>query len=99
MASRQHAHLCHADRGYRAFVPPPLPPSLEFDTQLVSALSTADRSIGQLAGIGRTLPNAALHAQAMVRREAVLSSRIEGTQATLSDLVLFEGGPRGSSLR
>lgn len=76
--------------GVDAFVPPPLPPVLSFDTGLVGRLSVADRALGELAGVGRTLPSPHLFTRALVRREAVLSSRIEGTQATLSDLVLFE---------
>jgi cell filamentation protein, protein adenylyltransferase len=76
--------------GADAFVPPPLPPFLSFDTGLVGRLSAADRALGELAGAGRTLPNSHLFTRALVRREAVMSSRIEGTQATLSDLVLFE---------
>lgn len=83
-----------ADRGYHAFVPPPLPPELTFDSDLMAALSGADRAVGELSGIGRTLPSAALLTHSMVRREAVLSSRIEGTQATMSDLVLFELQPQ-----
>jgi hypothetical protein len=42
---------------YRAFVPDPLPPQLEFDFGLVAALSAADRALGELAGLGRTMPN------------------------------------------
>jgi Fic family protein len=53
-------------------------------------LSEADRAIGQLAGAGHLLPNPYLLSHALLRREAVLSSRIEGTRASLSDLVLFE---------
>jgi cell filamentation protein, protein adenylyltransferase len=67
-----------------------LPPRLAFNQRLVSQLSEADRAIGQLAGLGRSLPNPHLLAEALIRREAVLSSTIEGTQASLSDLVLFE---------
>jgi hypothetical protein len=52
----------------------------------------ADRALGLLAGAGRTLPNPHLLSRTLLRREAVLSSRIEGTQASLSDLVLFEAG-------
>lgn len=89
-SAAQRLHVIWAERGYHAFVPPALPPDVTFDTALVRRLSEADRALGQLAGVGRTLPNPHLLAQAMVRREAVLSSRIEGTQATLSDLVLFE---------
>lgn len=94
LAERQRRHLVRAERGYRAFVPPPLPPDLTFDLKLATTLSTADRAVGELAGLGRTLPSAALLARTMVRREAVLSSKIEGTQATMSELVLFELQPR-----
>ncbi len=89
----QRKHITHAERGYGAFVPPPLPPQVIFDNQLVNALSAADRAVGALAGIGKTLPSAYLLAHALVRREAVLSSRIEGTQTTLSELALFEVEP------
>jgi Fic family protein len=79
--------------GYSAFVPPPLPPDVRLDRELVTSLSAADRALGELAGAARTLPNPHLVASALIRREAVLSSRIEGTRATLSDLVLFEAQP------
>ncbi|WP_158632592.1 Fic family protein [Amycolatopsis sp. WAC 01416] len=85
-----------SERGYHAFVPPPLPPNVEFDLTLASALSAADRAVGELAGVGRTLPSAAFLVHSMMRREAVLSSRIEGTEATMSDLVLFELQPTAS---
>ncbi len=76
--------------GYWTFVPNPLPPSFELDHKLFLAVSAAERSIGRLAGVGQTLPNPHLLIGPFVRREAVLSSRIEGTHATLTDLVLFE---------
>lgn len=76
--------------GIRTFLPPPLPPALEFSPSLVSILSAADRALGELAGVGQAMPSPALFTRALLRREAVLSSRIEGTQTTLSDLVLFE---------
>lgn len=76
--------------GYHAFVPHPLPPDIEWDMQLVAQLSTADRALGELAGIGRHLPNPQLLIQPFVRREAVLSSRIEGTQASINDLYFYE---------
>lgn len=89
----QRRNIVRAEGGYWAFVPPPLPPDLHLDTTLVSRLSAADRAIGELAGLGRGLPNPHLLSRTLMRREAVLSSRIEGTQASLSDLVLFEVEP------
>ncbi|CAL9337330.1 putative protein [Actinosynnema sp. ALI-1.44] len=86
----QLPHVVRAMSGFDTFLPPPLPPSVEFGSDLVRVLSAADRALGELAGVGRTLPSPHLFTRALVRREAVLSSRIEGTQATLSDLVLFE---------
>ena len=74
-----------------AFVPNPLPPMrLTWDSELVESLSTADRALGELAGIGRSLPNPHLLVRPFLRREAVLSSRIEGTQASLSDVLAYE---------
>jgi Fic family protein len=92
-APPQRAHIVRAEAGYNAFVPPPLPPAVVLDAGLVRKLSDADRAIGELAGLGRSLPNPHLLSRALMRREAVLSSRIEGTQASLSDLVLFEVEP------
>jgi len=76
--------------GYRAFVPDPLPPKLDWDNSLVSLVSKADLALGTLSGLGDTLPNPHLLIYPFIRREAVLSSRIEGTQSSLSDLLLFE---------
>ncbi len=76
--------------GYWAFVPNPLPPPIEYDREMVQLLSDADRALGRLAGIGESLPNPHLLIAPYIRREAVLSSRIEGTQASLSDLLYFE---------
>lgn len=78
--------------GYRAYVPLPLPPDIAWDAGLAAALSTADRAVGRLAGEGRRLPNPHLMIRPFVRREAVLSSRIEGTQATLGELLAAEAG-------
>jgi Fic family protein len=78
--------------GYWAYVPHPLPPPLEYDPALVNTLSAADRALGELAGLGRALPNPYLLARPLTAREAVLSSRIEGTQADLLDLYAFEAG-------
>ena len=89
-AMGQRDQVVRAERGYRAFVPPTLPPVLPLSAALMRQLSAADRAIGELAGAGRELPNPHLLSRVLLRREAVLSSRIEGTRASLSDLVLFE---------
>ena len=77
---------------YSAFVPAPLPPRLEWTPRLVSVLSDADRLIGKLAGEGGCLPNPHILMRPFVKREAVLSSKIEGTQATLGELLAAEAG-------
>ena len=82
--------LTRASGGYWAFVPNPLPPKLEWDNALVSLISKADIAVGTLSGLGETLPNPHLLIYPFIRREAVLSSRIEGTRSSLSDLLLFE---------
>ncbi|MCJ7549278.1 MAG: Fic family protein [Anaerolineae bacterium] len=81
---------------YWAFVPPALPPlsgALDWaDVRLRRALSDADRTLGELAGLGRTIPNPHLLIAPFVRREAVLSSRIEGTRAGIWDVYAYESG-------
>lgn len=75
----------------RAFVSPPLPPIPPIDVLgLLTRLSAADRAIGRLDGITVLVPDKALFLYMYVRKEAVLSSQIEGTQSTLSDLLRFE---------
>ena len=81
-----------APGGYAAHVPGPLPPELIWTPTLVRALSDADRMIGRLAGEGGRLPNPHVLIRPFIRREAVLSSRIEGTQATLGELLAAEAG-------
>lgn len=83
-------HTVQTPAGFSAFVPNPLPPDVPWTTRLVTALSDGDRALGELAGFGRTLPNPHLLIRPFVRREAVLSSRIEGTRASLGDLYAFE---------
>src|SRR5712691_6169458 len=75
-----------------AFLPAPLPPALDWTPGLIRALSEADRLIGRLAGEGGRLPNPHVLIRPFVRREAVLSSRIEGTRATLGELLAAEAG-------
>lgn len=78
------------ETAYWAFVPNPLPPKLRIDWPLAQALSDADRALAELAGLGRTMPNPHLLIGPFIRREAVLSSRIEGTQADIADLYAYE---------
>ena len=82
--------LLRTPQGYWAYVPGALPPTLKLTWELASAVSEADRALAELAGTSRTLPNPRLFIAPFIRREAVLSSRIEGTQASLSDLFFFE---------
>lgn len=77
---------------YRAFIPAPLPPRLDLTPSLLRSLSDADRLLGRLAGEGHRLPNPHLLIRPFVRCEAVSSSRIEGTQATLGELLSAEAG-------
>jgi Fic family protein len=78
--------------GYRAFMPAPLPPEppLRLDGELHALLSRADRALGRLDGSVQTLPNPDLFVFMYVRKEAVLSSQIEGTQSSLQDLLAAE---------
>lgn len=80
--------------GAHAFVPHPLPPVLALDMATIQALGTAERILGRLAGVGEMLPNPRLLIGPFVRREAVLSSRIEGTIADEQDLVLYKVDPQ-----
>ncbi len=76
----------------KAYVPPPLPPSppLDFSSRLLGILSRADQAVGRLDGVAMLLPDKALFLYMYVRKEAVLSSQIEGTQSTLDELLRFE---------
>jgi len=86
--------------GFRAFVPRPLPPEppLEYDPELLEALSEADDAVGRLDGASDTLPNPDLFVAMYVRKEAVLSSQIEGTQSSLEDVLEYEVGVEPDSL-
>ncbi|HME10449.1 MAG TPA: Fic family protein [Bryobacteraceae bacterium] len=82
--------------GYQAFVPAPLPPNphIAFDDAFLEVLSRADRAVGRLDGCAETLPNSELFVFMYIRKEAVLSSQIEGTQASLMDVLEFEAATR-----
>lgn len=78
--------------GYRAFVPAPLPPNppIRLHGELQHLLSQADRALGRLDGSIQTLPHPDLFVAMYVRKEAVLSSQIEGTQSSLQDVLAAE---------
>jgi Fic family protein len=90
--STRAGRMIRQAEGYRAFIPAPLPPDppLAFDAQLATVLATAGTALGRLDGVAATLPNPELFVAMYVRREAVLSSQIEGTQSTLDDVLAFE---------
>ena len=72
--------------GYYAFRPSPIPRRIDLDDRTILLLSEADRALGRLAGAGRILPNPHLLVRPYLTREALASNRIEGTQASLSDV-------------
>lgn len=86
--------------GYRSFVPSPLPPEppLRMDGELTRLLSEADLALGRLDGATSILPNLDFFMAMYVRREAVLSSRIEGTQSTLEDVLQHQIEARDAGL-
>ena len=78
------------DAAYWAFAPQPIPRELELSRATIFELSEADRAVGALAGLGARLPNPHLLIRPYLRREAVASTRIEGTQSSLSDVLSAE---------
>ena len=83
--------------GYWAYLPKPLAPELAYSPLLIRLLDEARGTLGELAGLGRTLPNPWILVRPAVRREAVLSSRIEGTISTLGDLYRYEAEPQDTA--
>ena len=84
--------------GYLAYVPSPLPPNppVELDAEMISLLSRADQALGKLDGIATLLPNPNLFVGMYVRKEALLSSQIEGIDSTLDEVIRFEEGEEPS---
>jgi Fic family protein len=76
--------------GFWAFIPSPLPPDVTWTLPLISVLSEAERDLSRLATLAGTFPFPRLIIQPFIRNEAVISSRIEGTRASLIDLYTFE---------
>jgi len=85
---------------YRALIPNPLPPNpqLSLDKEIIETLSRADTAIGRLSGISEALPNPDLFVAMYVRKEAVLSSQIEGTEASLEDVLEYESENKPKTL-
>lgn len=84
--------IIKSPKGYTAFVPHSLPPKLEWNNAVINSLSRADFLLGKLAREGSKLPNPHLLMRPFITREAVLSSRIEGTQATLGEILAANAG-------
>ena len=78
--------------GYNAFLPNILPPKIEWNDELVNALSRADFLLGKLAREGKKLLNPHLLIRPFITREAVFSSRIEGTQSTIGEILAEDAG-------
>ncbi len=88
---RRAGRYVRQPEGYSAFHPAPYPPSdLRLSPDLLALLSSADRELGKLVGAAEILPNPDLFVRMYVRREAVLSSQIEGTEASLMDVLEYE---------
>ena len=80
-----------AGEAVRAYIPRQLPPEPPLDlARLLGAIARADQALGRLDGMTAVLPSASLFVFTYIRKEALLSSQIEGTQSSLSDLLLFE---------
>jgi Fic family protein len=84
--------IVKSPKGYNAFLPHSLPPTLEWDNGIINSLSRADFLLGKLALEGSHLPNPHLLIRPFITREAVLSSKIEGTQATLGEILAANAG-------
>lgn len=93
----QAGRLVVTTDGQLAFVPAPLPPHIQYDDHLVLALSRADSALSELAGVGRLMPNPHLLVNPYIQREAILSTRIEGTQSSFSELLRHEIGDASTS--
>jgi len=88
--SPQTGQVILTPSGYHAFIPAPLPPDLTWSLPLISALSEAERDISRLAALAGSFPFPRLLIQPFMHREAVLSSRIEGTRTSLAELYTYE---------
>ena len=88
--NKRSGEAIRTQKGYWAFIPAPLPPNLDWSPVLITALSDAERELARLTTLAGNFPFPRLLIQPFIRREAVLSSRIEGTRASLTDLYNYE---------
>lgn len=79
-----------AGKEYNVFIPNPLPPKIDFDQELVLILSKAEEKLGKLSGVGLSLPSPNLLIIPYLRKEAIMSTRIEGTRISLQEVLLSE---------
>lgn len=93
--STRAGRLVRQPTGYRAFIPAPLPPEppLDLDSELIKLLAEATEAVGRLDGATQLVPDPSVFVAMYVRREAVLSSQIEGTQSSLDDVLSYEADP------
>jgi Fic family protein len=75
-----------------AFVPDPLPPGIDYDREMVNLLAEANGALGELRGLARMTPDPSLFVRPFMNREAVLSSKIEGTETEIEELLAYQGG-------
>ncbi|MFH1879839.1 MAG: Fic/DOC family N-terminal domain-containing protein, partial [Bacillota bacterium] len=87
-------------QGYKTFIPKKLPPQppFQYSDEMQKLLSAADRRIGRLDGVAHTLPNPALFVAMYVKKEALLSSQIEGTQASFIDVLNADEEPSNENV-
>lgn len=100
VSSTRAGRYIRQPEGFSAFVPAPYPPEdIQLDYRMLELLTRADRELGRLVGAAQILPNPDLFVLMYVRREAVLSSQIEGTQASLMDVLEYEAARRAGERR
>jgi Fic family protein len=87
---RKAGEFVRQDRGFDAFIPNPLPPDIEYDDELHFLLSKADAALARLDGVTEVLPNPDIFVAMYVKKEALLSAQIEGTQVSLQGVLEFE---------
>jgi Fic family protein len=89
-SEKSPGRVLRTPKGYWAYVPNPLPPTIDWFPSLITVLGEAERNLSRLASLADTLPFPHILVSPFIRREAVLSSRIEGTRSSLVDLYRYE---------